>query len=158
MRMKWRINFLALLGAIIGVISIFLPWGGGGSLCGGDFYYDLIAVGSFNPALTILFVLGTGLSFITSLGGVIQFITLLGGGVITFFDIIADYGIRPSDYGTICALISSALIMLSIFLLITIPPLEKPYSLRMRLLTFARIDEPNLPVQTKDEPNVENAP
>ena len=155
MKLKWRINLLALLGAIIGVISIFLPWGGGGTLGEGNFYWNLIEIGNLiNPAVAILFILGTGLSFITSLGAVIQFISFVSGGTDYWF---LTGGISPWVYGYIFALISFSLIVLSIFLCITVPPLEKPYSLKMRLLTFARINKPDYPVQTNDKPNVEDA-
>jgi len=151
MRLKWRINFLALLGAIIGVISIFFPWGGGGVAGGSGYIFDnLIEIGSYNPALTILFILGTGVSFITSLGAAIQVISFLCAGTVYWssfsHSLNSSWGIIPFAYGPLCALISFALIVLSMFLLLTIPPLEKPYSVKMRLLTFSKIKDEAQPI------------
>jgi hypothetical protein len=151
---KLRVNILCLVGSLIGIIAIFLPWASA-SNWSEVFYYDLIYTAQWNPALVILFILGTGLSFITSLGAVIQFISFLCAG--TEYWYYFTWGMLPSDYGLLCALISFILIVLSMFLLISIPPLKKPYSLKMRLLTFTRADTPGLPIQTNDKPNVENA-
>ena len=151
MRLKWRIIFLALLGAIIGVISIFFPWGGGGTSGGSGYFFDnLIEIGSYNPALTILFVLGTGVSFITSLGAAIQVISFLCAGTEYWssfsHSLNSSSGIIPFAYGPLCAFISFALIVISMFLLLTIPPLEKPYSVKMRLLTFSKIKDEAQPI------------
>jgi magnesium-transporting ATPase (P-type) len=127
---KWRVNILCLLGSLIGIMAIFLPWASGSS--GSEvFYYDLIFTAGWNPALVILFIIGTGLSFITSLGAFVQLTSFFANQDINSYTL----------YGPIFAIISFVIIVLSILLPITLPLLKKPYSLRMRLLTFSKIKD-----------------
>jgi len=132
---KLRVNILCLLGSLIGIMAIFLPWASGSN--GSEvFYYDLIFTAGWNPALAILFILGTGLSFITPLGAFMQLISFFTNQEIYSYTL----------YGHIFAIISFVIIVLSILLPITLPLLKKPYSLRMRLLTFSKIKDEVQPI------------
>jgi hypothetical protein len=143
---RMRVNVLCILGSLFGIIAIFLPWASGSS--GHEaFYYDLIFTAGWNPALAILFIIGTGLSFITPLGAFIQLSSFFTNQEISSYTL----------YGPSFAIISFIIIMLSILLPITLPFLREPYPLKMRLLTFTKINKPGLPIQTDAGPIIENS-
>lgn len=86
---RLRVNVFCLIGAIIAVLSLFLPWavvqteGTGDERTIGAFDFDESSQGSFSfPSnfrySVTIFLIGTVLAFLTPLAGVLQLIGSLG--------------------------------------------------------------------------------
>ena len=148
--MTVRINILALAGAVLGIVSMYLTWYSTTEIIGffelgpGDMIWSrdwtLIEgyerMGSSFPLWlpTTLFIIGVIAAFITPLGGVIQL-----SGISLFVHRIASVneGDLPAEGGPYVGIISGAVALVSVAYPIGLGYSRRPVGLVGKLLVFS---------------------
>jgi hypothetical protein len=150
-----KVNVLCVFGAALGVVSLFFPWVVGGNPPSSVSYSDLlvndILLGPpVFPALFIvfcsMFLVGTGLSFMTPTGGFVQMI-----GVIGFLNMYPSAyrhvaGSPDISLGTYLGIVSVAVVIIGLCLPIgpghksSASVFRKMVSTANRFLTFSPFD------------------
>ncbi len=119
---KLRVNLLCLLGAVIAVVALFLPWAMtpdhlGEEIGIGAFDFDEPLSGgsefpdSFRYSVT-LFIIGTVLSFLTPLGGIPQIVGSVGFVSTVLTSRIPEHDLIPG-IGVVIALLAAGIVILS---------------------------------------------
>lgn len=119
---RLRVNLLCLFGAMLAVVSMFLPWA-----MTQDYLGDETAIGAFDfdeplPGgvefpdsfrySTTLFIIGTVLSFVSSLGGIPMTIGAVGFISASLTNTVTNSDIIPW-LGVVIALLAAAVVILS---------------------------------------------
>ncbi len=150
-----RVNVLCVLGAALGIASLFLPWIVGGDLPHNVEYSDLlvndILLGSpiFTAAFILfctMFLVGTGLAFVTPTGGFVQLAGLLGF-LYAYPDAYRDMqGTQEISWGAYLGILSAAIVLVGLCLPIGPGHMSKTSVFRRmvstanRFLTFSPYD------------------
>ena len=155
--MKWRVNVLALIGVIIGIIAIFSTWY---SVHDGELLppnqperdYNLIDAAtlehpSFGGMLdwqiwiigAWLFIIGTFIAIFSPLGGILQMIGLWLGPML---GVVITQGVYSSAWPQLLALASAIICCIAIVKPFGLNYGKGPIGLKVRLLTFSKAPEP----------------
>jgi len=152
-----KINVLCVTGAALGIVSLFFPWIVGGDLPNDVLYSDLlvndILLGppGFSTVFIIfcsLFLVGTGLSFLTPTGGFVQMVGIIG--------FLASYpsayrdmaGTQELSLGAYLGMLSAAVVIIGLCLPVgpghrsSASVFRKMVSSANRFLTFSPFDWP----------------
>jgi hypothetical protein len=152
-----KINVLCVTGAALGIVSLFFPWIVGGDLPNDVLYSDLlvndILLGppGFSTVFIIfcsLFLVGTGLSFLTPTGGFVQMVGIIG--------FLASYpsayrdmaGTQELSLGAYLGMLSAAVVIVGLCLPVgpghrsSASVFRKMVSSANRFLTFSPFDWP----------------
>jgi len=134
-------NVLCLLGAIIGVVAIFLAWltmSAMGFSVDADLT-DALDMPSSELGYTaaILFIVGSVMAFLTSIGFIIQL-----AGVAAWYVWYADTyqgmgSVVDLGVGFYLGVVSAVIVLISIVKPMG-PGMKGPYTLKQRLMTFTR--------------------
>jgi hypothetical protein len=154
-----RVNVLALAGATLAVVSMYLIWYHTSEVIR---YMDL---GMADPMICdwtlidgyermrssfplwlpfTLFIIGTIAAFITPLGGIVQL-----SGVVLFFYTLTNGGDLPAKIGPYVGLISGALALTSMVYPIGLGYRRKPINIVGRLLVFSPDERSPQPTREK---------
>jgi len=146
-RARLQMNMLCILGAIIGLLSVYETWNYHASVCAArgmddqsrnllEVIYDM---NSF-PFPGILFVLGTIVTFYSPLGGIFQCIGVVSFGALylaahgTFSDHWGGVG-----FGFILGIISTMVVLISLIRPMGIGLENDSFGLKGRLLTISKV-------------------
>jgi len=140
MAMKWRVNILSLIAAILGVIALFSAWVEVRVFVWGA---DLNLIDVLNEAETgllvagcWLFIIGTLLSFLTPLGGILE---ILGVALFLSWFVSEADGDLPSGIGAYLGIASAIVAFVSISKPVGFGYGESAVGAKGRLLTFSKI-------------------
>ena len=152
---QFKVNLLCVTGAALGIVSLFFPWIVGGNLPNDVMYSNLlvndILLGPpiFSTQFIIfcsLFLVGTGLSFITPTGGFVQMIGIIGF-INTYPSAYRDMaGTQELSLGAYLGIMSAAVVIIGLCLPVgpghrsSASAFRKMVSTANRFLTFSPFD------------------
>ena len=139
--MKWRVNILALTGAIVGLVAIFLAWFNIWFL--GTHNYNLLDIINRADDQSLLagcwiFLIGVLVCFLSPLGGVLE---VAGVGIfISWFMGEADK--IPSQAGAYVGIVSAVIALVSMVKPLGLGYADTDSGLTSRLFVFSRRPAP----------------